>query len=63
MKTKETIRQIYSIKIASSLATIYGTGEAHTNEFKKALALINKVTKKTKKADLEYTLQTILINC
>jgi len=60
--TKETIRSTYSIKIAKTLTTIYGTGEAYLTEFKSVLSKINTITKSTKKKDLEFELQEVLLN-
>lgn len=60
--TKETIRQSYSIKTAHALHTLYGTTDAYLKEFKSALVKINKITKVTKKNDLEFELQDFLLN-
>lgn len=61
-QTKETIRQSYSIKIANALHILYGTTDAYFNEWKNALAKINKIAKTTKKNELENQLQIFLIN-
>ena len=61
-QTKETIRQSYSIKIAKALHILYGTTDAYFNEWKNALAKINKIAKTTKKNELENQLQIFLIN-
>jgi hypothetical protein len=62
MKTKETIRQSYSIKISKALHILYGTTDAYFNEWKSALSKINKIAKTTKKNELENELQIFLIN-
>lgn len=61
--TKETIRQKYSIKVSKALHTIYGNTDAYINEFKSALIKLNKITKATKKNELEFELQEFLLNC
>jgi hypothetical protein len=60
--TKEMIRQIYSQKMADVIYKMYSPVNAFQNEWSKCLKKINKVTKHTKKNDLEYTLQEMLLN-
>lgn len=62
MKTKENIRQYYSIKTSKALHTLYGSTDAYLIEFKSALIKINKIVKITKKNDLEFELQEFLLN-
>jgi Leu/Phe-tRNA-protein transferase len=60
--TKEQIRQKYSILTSQVIYNMYEPVGAYDVEWKKYLSNLNKVTKKTKKNDLEYTLQEMLLN-
>jgi hypothetical protein len=60
--TKEMIRQKYSIMTSKLIYKIYEPVNAYDKEWKSFLIKLNKVTKKTKKVDLEYTLQEMYLN-
>ena len=60
--TKEMIRQIYSQKMSGIVYQMYAPVNAYQAEWAKCLKKINIVTKHTKKANLEYTLQEMLLN-
>lgn len=60
--TKEQIRQKYSILTSQLIYNIYEPVGAYDVEWKKFLNKLNKVTKQTKKEDLEYTLQEMYLN-
>jgi hypothetical protein len=60
--TKETIRQKYSILTSKIIYNIYEPVGAYELEFKSFLNKLNKITKQTKKNDLEYTLQEMYLN-
>lgn len=60
--TKEMIRQIYSQKMSGIVYQMYSPVDAYQAEWAKCLKKINIVTKHTKKKNLEYTLQEMLLN-
>lgn len=60
--TKEIIRQIYSQKMADIVYKMYSPVDAFQNEWSKCLKKINIVTKHTKRNELEYVLQEMLLN-
>lgn len=60
--TKETIRQKYSILTSKIIYNIYEPVGSYELEFKSFLNKLNKITKQTKKNDLEYTLQEMYLN-
>ena len=60
--TKEQIRQKYSILTSQLIYNIYEPIGGYDVEWKKFLSKLNKVTKQTKKEDLEYTLQEMYLN-
>jgi len=60
--TKEQIRQKYSILTSQLIYNIYEPVGGYDTEWKKYLTKLNKVTKQTKKNNLEYTLQEMYLN-
>jgi hypothetical protein len=60
--TKEMIRQKYSTMTSMLIYNIYEPVGAYDKEWKSFLTKLNKVTKMTKKVDLEYTLQEMYLN-
>jgi hypothetical protein len=60
--TKKDIKQKYAILTSQLIYNIYEPVGAYDVEWKKYYNNLNKVTKMTKKSNLEYTLQEMYLN-